>query len=71
MYTEKPLQRRVRDSALAFREDPLERRVRNSTSVFRESVLVATTRCGTVAPFVPDADLSGQPIGLLLALTYA
>lgn len=74
VYQEAVIQGRLRDSSTVFREGLAPRRVRDNSFVFQEDVFVATTRCGAIAPEDFDSDaglLTGQPIGLLLALTYA
>lgn len=58
-----------------YKENLIQKRAREIELVSKEKLLVATTRGGLVAIAEVDSDdsdgLAGQPIGLLLALTYA
>lgn len=70
MYRERSIVGRVRGRSFAASEGELFGRVADRRFVSLEGTIVATTRCGAVAPEFEGNPLLGQPMGLLLALTY-
>ena len=58
-----------------YKEQLLSKRAREQELISKECLLVATTQGGAIATEEVDSGdsdgLAGQPMGLLLALTYA